>query len=415
MDREQAEAVVGYLQQQLVYQLACHQETRYHEILAGVDEKHVLQEVSAFATDEEETIQPTCINHPHHVSAADLTADTDQTRNLSAEAVAVVSCLQQQLVYQQACHQETRYHEQLADVDKDIHEATHAADKDTVVDPNHHVSTTEQTTAATESDEVSVARDAEELAASSRDISPLCLSSTTQSPYETPPETPTMPRLNFLLPIPSLLITSETQTDGLQVYDSDTQTDASPSIEGVNVECAVTQTDLAPSREEVNVECAVTQTDPAPSREGVNVECQCVTETFETATNTSAVCVEEAAVNTELSTYELLQCVHDAENARRTREEHARAMVELNEEKSKRLVSEQLAKIVQSDLMDVRQQNIMETTAKIRLENEVADLKVSLIIIPCSSTVRLITLYLFRLSWTPPRESYVRKKLEFMN
>ena len=50
---------------------------------------------------------------------------------------------------------------------------------------------------------------------------------------------------------------------------------------------------------------------------------------------------------------------------------------QLNDEKSKRMVAEQLSYIVQSDLDSLRGSNITETTTRLRLENELCDVKVS--------------------------------------
>ena len=53
------------------------------------------------------------------------------------------------------------------------------------------------------------------------------------------------------------------------------------------------------------------------------------------------------------------------------------AMSQLNEERSQKMVAEQLLNIVQSDFNDLRQKTIGETTSRLRLENEIGDIKVS--------------------------------------
>ena len=51
-------------------------------------------------------------------------------------------------------------------------------------------------------------------------------------------------------------------------------------------------------------------------------------------------------------------------------------VVERNEALSQQMVSEELARIVQSELVELRQRNIAETTNRIRLENQLGELQV---------------------------------------
>lgn len=51
-------------------------------------------------------------------------------------------------------------------------------------------------------------------------------------------------------------------------------------------------------------------------------------------------------------------------------------MAQLNEERSQKMVAEQLVKIVQGELSELRQRSVMETTTRLRLENELSDTKV---------------------------------------
>ena len=237
----------------------------------------------------------------------------DDEYNERAQATAVVSYLNQQLAYQLACRQETRYQEILAE-ESALEESLTNSQTEEVISCDQ--------TAREAANEVSEAE-----------------RSGSFSPYITPPESPS--KLSFSSPF----TTKETRTIACETVPPSTS-------------------------------AAVTQTDGPLYHEMINEGCQSVPLTLEVAVGTPPICVEDKSASTELSAFELLQVVHNAENSQRIHEEHKLAMRELNEEKSKRLVSEQLVNIVQSDLMAARQQNISETTARLRLEKEVADLKV---------------------------------------
>ena len=56
--------------------------------------------------------------------------------------------------------------------------------------------------------------------------------------------------------------------------------------------------------------------------------------------------------------------------------------MERNEAKSQQMVAEELARIVQSELVELRQRNVAEITARLRLENQFGELKVTLIYQP---------------------------------
>ena len=51
-------------------------------------------------------------------------------------------------------------------------------------------------------------------------------------------------------------------------------------------------------------------------------------------------------------------------------------VLEQNEAKSQQMVAEELARIVQSELVELRQRNIAEATTRVRLENQLGELKV---------------------------------------
>ena len=51
-------------------------------------------------------------------------------------------------------------------------------------------------------------------------------------------------------------------------------------------------------------------------------------------------------------------------------------VLERNEAKSQQMVAEELARIVQSELVELRQRDIAEATSRARLENQLGELKV---------------------------------------
>ena len=51
-------------------------------------------------------------------------------------------------------------------------------------------------------------------------------------------------------------------------------------------------------------------------------------------------------------------------------------VLERNEAKSQQMVAEELARIVQSELVELRQRNIAEASTRVRLENQLGELKV---------------------------------------
>ena len=53
-------------------------------------------------------------------------------------------------------------------------------------------------------------------------------------------------------------------------------------------------------------------------------------------------------------------------------------VLERNEAKSQQMVAEELSRIVQSELVELRQRNVAETTTRVRLENQLGGLKVCL-------------------------------------
>ena len=108
--------------------------------------------------------------------------------------------------------------------------------------------------------------------------------------------------------------------------------------------------------------------------------------------------VEEIGCNTMLNCFDVLQRAREMEELQLLKVEHQIAVGQMNEAKSQKMVAEQLTNIVQSDLAELRQQNLTETTKRLQLENELSDAKVSLFCLSSPSPPnRLSSLPLFQI------------------
>ena len=87
--------------------------------------------------------------------------------------------------------------------------------------------------------------------------------------------------------------------------------------------------------------------------------------------------MKETGCNTAMNCFDVLQRAKEMEELQFLKVEHRIAVTEMNEAKSQKMVAEQLTKIVQSDLAELRQQNLTETTRRLQLENELSDAKVT--------------------------------------
>ena len=87
---------------------------------------------------------------------------------------------------------------------------------------------------------------------------------------------------------------------------------------------------------------------------------------------------KEIGCNTMLNCFDVLQRAKEMEELQFLKVEHQIAVRQMNEAKSQKMVAEQLTNIVQSDLAELRQQNLTETTRRLQLENELSDTKVGL-------------------------------------
>ena len=112
------------------------------------------------------------------------------------------------------------------------------------------------------------------------------------------------------------------------------------------------------------------------SDKGVN------TETTPTQNTTTQTVLEysDASINTEMSTFDLLQQVYSAEKIERIKEQLKQTMAELNDERSKRMVNDNLLSILEKDVVSLQQRNVNEATTRIRMDGEIADVNVSYII-----------------------------------
>ena len=87
---------------------------------------------------------------------------------------------------------------------------------------------------------------------------------------------------------------------------------------------------------------------------------------------------KEIGCNTMLNCFDVLQRAKEMEELQFLKVEHQIAVRQMNEAKSQKMVAEQLTNIVQSDLAELRQHNLTETTRRLQLENDLSDAKVGL-------------------------------------
>ena len=110
---------------------------------------------------------------------------------------------------------------------------------------------------------------------------------------------------------------------------------------------------------------------------------------------------KEIGCNTMLNCFDVLQRAKEMEELQFLKVEHRIAVTQMNEAKSQKMVAEQLTKIVQSDLAELRQQNLTETTRRLQLENELSDAKVGFVL-SLSLPPSLSPFLLFSLSLSLP-------------
>jgi len=156
------------------------------------------------------------------------------------------------------------------------------------------------------------------------------------------------------------------ESDAIQQVTLDVIATTLPAVQPVATCDASNQTEVDIFT--VHTQTEVTQTNEAATNMTIDVQ--------SVSTTTEPVLTQDVECSTELSFYELMEKVRETEMFKKLQEEHKAALREMNEEKSKRMVSEQLIKIVQSDMSSIRQRSVAETTTRLRLENELGDVKV---------------------------------------
>ena len=88
--------------------------------------------------------------------------------------------------------------------------------------------------------------------------------------------------------------------------------------------------------------------------------------------------LKEVGCNTSLSCFDLLRRAKEMEEFEMLKAEHHVIVGQLNQQRSQRMVAEQLVKIVQSDLSDLQQKHVYDVTTRMGVENELGDAKVCL-------------------------------------
>ena len=86
--------------------------------------------------------------------------------------------------------------------------------------------------------------------------------------------------------------------------------------------------------------------------------------------------LREVGCNTMVHCLDVLRRAKEVEELNMLKADHIILVKQLNEDKSQRMVANNLVKIIQSDLSDLRQKNVCEVTTRMRLENDLGDAKV---------------------------------------
>ena len=84
----------------------------------------------------------------------------------------------------------------------------------------------------------------------------------------------------------------------------------------------------------------------------------------------------DKACNTELSGLKFMDQIQTIELLSKLQTKYKAASSELNEEKSRRMVNDNLLVILQNDISNLQLKNITEATTRLKLESEIAELKV---------------------------------------
>ena len=95
-----------------------------------------------------------------------------------------------------------------------------------------------------------------------------------------------------------------------------------------------------------------------------------------TGTQTIPASLNTTSTMTSLDINELIQLANIGRQRKEREDNFQSIMAELNQERSQRLVNDQLVKILENDLTSLQQRNVMEVSERLKLENEISDLKV---------------------------------------
>ena len=156
----------------------------------------------------------------------------------------------------------------------------------------------------------------------------------------------------------------ESNSDELQVFEIPQQLESIPGVFSAGPKVAVCDASTNTDPTDTCTQSTSTIT-PEFSSQGVNTDPPPV--------------AKEIGCNTMLNCFDVLQRAKEMDELQFLKVEHQIAVRQMNEAKSQKMVAEQLTKIVQSDLAELRQQNLTETTRRLQLENDLSDAKVGLL------------------------------------
>ncbi|XP_003383424.1 PREDICTED: titin-like [Amphimedon queenslandica] len=97
--------------------------------------------------------------------------------------------------------------------------------------------------------------------------------------------------------------------------------------------------------------------------------------TSESSNQTINPILVDSSTNTTIDINELMQLANIGRERREREESIQSVMAELNQERSQRLVNDQLVKILETDVTALQQRNVTELSERLKLENEISDLK----------------------------------------
>jgi len=173
---------------------------------------------------------------------------------------------------------------------------------------------------------------------------------------------------------PDIVCLQDAETNTVVMATSNTSTNTVTIEMDDAVTNTVVMTEDATTYTAVVTEDAMTNTVATLT---IDIAVNAVTMMENVATNTIVKDTTDAIVQTDKQLFSRSQTEYETViNKYKSYVEAVKA--EVMQEKSQRLVAEQMATIVQSELAELRQRNVDITSQQIRLENELSELKVSL-------------------------------------